>query len=99
MTCMHAKCQLKLYNSHFTKIFKQKKTEIKIDSNIDIRIRGNDLDFDELNLSAANQIQMLKENDSILGLSIYSFPEEMKSKYKICGDDESVSFSFGAYAR
>lgn len=90
------------YNSHFTKIFKQKKAEIKMDSNIDIRIRGDNLNFDELNLSAADQIQILKENDSILGLSVYSFPKEMKSKYKnfmFCGDDGSVSFSFGAYAR
>lgn len=37
-----------------------------MDSNIDIRICGDDLDFDELNLSAADQIQLLKENDSVL---------------------------------
>lgn len=73
-----------------------------MDSNIDIRMHGDDLDFDKLNLSAADQIQPLKENDSVLGLSVYSFPKEMKNKYKnfmFCGDDGSVSFSFGAYAR
>lgn len=63
---------------------------------------GDDLDFDELNLAAANQIQMLKEDDSVLGLSVYKFPKEMKDKYKnfmFCGDDGSVSFSFGAYTK
>lgn len=86
------------YNSHFTKVFKQKRNDFLNETNIEIMINANNKDFDELCKKAAENISLLKENDID---NIPTITQEMIDKYEkselvqFGKDKKTISFSFG----
>lgn len=89
------------YNSHLTKIFKQKKQEFMNATNIEVQISGNNEDFDTLCRKTAENIEMLKETDEMKQTLNTPFNREIVNKYKnqngiwISDDGTQFSFSFG----
>lgn len=88
------------YNSHLTTSFKQKKTEFKMKTSIDILDNGNDYSFEKFNEIASKDIKFLKENDNdwtIPGLQA-PFSKETIDFYRnsdsIFISDDGMSFSF-----
>ena len=69
------------YESHFTPIFKEKSAEMKNKHGITINVTANDKSFDELNDLAADEIQVLKEDEATSDLVPIYFSSEFKEKY------------------
>ena len=51
------------------------------DNNIDIRISGDELDYDELNALAASKLKLLREGDDLSGYKPFVFDDKLKEKY------------------
>lgn len=86
------------YNSHKTSVFKQKKEEFEMATNIPIEDVGNDYSFEKFNEIASKDISLLKEEE-LANCVPYIFPEKIKEKYKNSdtvhfGDNGYFSFSF-----
>lgn len=88
------------YNSHKTSMFKRKKEEFEMATNIPIEDNGNDYSFEKFNEIASKDISLLKEDDNMSNCTPYVFPKKIKDQYKNSsvvhfGDDGYFSFSFG----
>ena len=70
------------YTSHFTPCFKDKKTLMKNESGLTMRIAGNDKSFEELNKEDSSEIRILKENDDMTDFVPIEFDDEFKQRYK-----------------
>lgn len=68
--------------SHFTNTFDQKCKEMKSKNGITIQISGNNMDFEELNKNAYDEISLLKEDDDLSNYELFAITDEFREKYR-----------------
>ena len=97
----HAPVDVIDYNSHFTSIFKQKKSEFYDMTHIEIQDVGNDYNFEKFNEITSKDIKLMKEKELSELVFQKPFSKETIDFYKdsdlvsISDDGRSFSFSFG----
>lgn len=97
----HAPVDVIDYNSHFTSVFKQKKSEFYDMTHIEIQDFGNDYSFEKFNEITSKNIKSMKEGEQFGSVFQRPFSKDTIEFYKdsdlvsISDDGCSFSFSFG----